>query len=215
MAEELFDIYDELLNPIGTATRSETHRNGYWHRSFHCWLTHREGERQYVWFQLRQHCKDTNPDRFDITAAGHFVSGETIYDAVREVEEELGVITTFEDLIPLGQIREELSGIVNGSPFIDREVSDVFALVCNLPMTELKLQPEEVAGVYEAEIHELIALFQGEIEELVVNGVLLSDNDSSSSHSLLPSKRNICADQFIPRESSFYIDVFNKLLTCT
>lgn len=69
MADELFDIYDEQLRPLGTATRAETHAKGYWHRSFHCWLTRREGNRRFVRFQLRQAGKDTNPGCYDITAA--------------------------------------------------------------------------------------------------------------------------------------------------
>ncbi|MBH5318684.1 NUDIX domain-containing protein [Paenibacillus sp. GSMTC-2017] len=219
MPEEIFDIYDEHLNPIGTATRAETHKNGYWHRSFHCWLTRREGDRQFVRFQLRQACKDTNPSCFDITAAGHFSTGETLRDAVRELAEELGVIATFEELIPLGQVREDLTGIVNGNTFIDREVSDIFALICDLPMNELRLQPDEVAGVYEAGINELLLLFEGKCNEIIVSGVILAtsdvSNDASSNQTLLSSQRSIRANQFVPRNYSYYIDVLQKLLQCT
>ncbi|MDF2838037.1 MAG: hydrolase, partial [Paenibacillus sp.] len=100
MAEERFDIYDKDMNPIGTATRSETHANGYWHRSFHCWLIRRDGDRLLVRFQQRKPSKDTNPGCYDITAAGHLSAGETVRDAVREIEEELGVTARFEELLP-------------------------------------------------------------------------------------------------------------------
>lgn len=211
MADELFDIYDEQLRPLGTATRAETHAKGYWHRSFHCWLTRREGNRRFVRFQLRQAGKDTNPGCYDITAAGHLSAGETIREAVRELEEELGVSASFEQLIPLGQIRENISGEVNGKPFIDREVSDVFGLVCELPLTELLLQPEEVAGVYEADLDELIALFERSLSAVSASGVELGDQNEQ----LTIVQRSVSAKQFVPREFSYYTSVLQALRGCT
>lgn len=211
MAEELFDIYDEQLRPLGTATRADTHANGYWHRTFHCWLTRREGNRRFVRFQLRQAGKDTNPGCYDITAAGHLTAGETVREAVRELEEELGVKAEFEQLIPLGQIREQASGDVNGVPFIDREVSDVFGLVCSVPLTELQLQPEEVAGVYEADLDELIALFEGVVDEVTAFGVELVDETGR----LAQAQRSVKANQFVPRETAYYAYVLRKLHSCT
>ncbi|CAM4408405.1 NUDIX hydrolase [Paenibacillus tarimensis] len=59
MNKERFDIYDEQLNWIGQASRDEVHRQGYWHKTFHCWLVkHREGKLHVV-FQKRQAGKDT------------------------------------------------------------------------------------------------------------------------------------------------------------
>lgn len=211
MADELFDIYDEQLQPLGTATRAETHAHGYWHRTFHCWLTRRVENRRFVRFQLRQAGKDTNPGCYDITAAGHLAAGESIRDAMRELEEELGVSADFEQLIPLCQIREDASGQVNGVPFIDREVSDVFGLVCDLPLTELKLQPEEVAGVYEADLDELIALFEGSLAELSVIGVELG----AQSELLTSVQRLVRAQQFVPRDFSYYTSVLRALHGCT
>jgi isopentenyldiphosphate isomerase len=211
MAEELFDIYDEQLRPLGTATRADTHANGYWHRTFHCWLTRREGNRRFVRFQLRQAGKDTNPGCYDITAAGHLSAGETVREAVRELEEELGVKAEFEQLIPLGQTREQASGEANGVPFIDREVSDEFGLVCSVPLTELRLQPEEVAGVYEADLDELIAMFEGMVDEVTVSGVELVDETGR----LAQAQRTVMANQFVPRETSYYACVLRKLHSCT
>ncbi|MBD2872903.1 NUDIX hydrolase [Paenibacillus arenilitoris] len=211
MAEELFDIYDEQLRPIGTATRAETHARGYWHRTFHCWLTRREGDRRFAWFQLRQEGKDTNPGCFDITAAGHLAAGESVREAVRELEEELGVSAAFEQLIPLCRVREEASGEVNGARFIDREISDVFALVYDLPLAGLKLQPEEVAGVYEADLDQLIALFEGSLDEAPAIGVRLDGNTGN----LTRESRSVKADQFVPRDPAYYVDVLRALRDCT
>lgn len=210
MPEEYFDIYDEQLNPIGTATRSDTHAKGYWHRTFHCWLTRREGNRRYVRFQLRQSGKDTYPDHYDITVAGHLAAGETMYDAVRELKEEIGVTVRFEELIPLGQLREESRGEANGIAFIDREVSDVFGCVCSLPLAELQLQPEEVAGVYEADLDQLILLFEGKLNELIAEGV-----EIASENGVGYASRIVRSELFVPRESGYYAGVMRALRDCT
>ncbi|MCK9859092.1 NUDIX domain-containing protein [Paenibacillus sp. ATY16] len=210
MAEERFDIYDEQLNPIGTASRTETHALGYWHRSFHCWLTRREENSRFVRFQLRQAGKDTYPGYYDITAAGHLSAGETMQDAVREIEEELGVAARFEDLIPLGVARKEMFGEAKGVPFIDREVSDVFALVCSLPLDDLKLQAEEVAAVFEADVELLIRLFEGELPELICEGVA-----SSADGGLSKATRAVRAAEFVPREPSYYASIMRALRDCT
>lgn len=215
MAEERFDIYDEAMNPIGTATRSETHKHGYWHRSFHCWLTRRVEGRPVVVFQRRQLGKDTNPGSFDITAAGHLTAGETIRDASRELEEELGIRADFEQLVPLEQICEEAEGIVGGAVFIDREVSDVFALVCELPLSEFRLQPEEVAGIYEADIADMIKLFDGSADELAVHGMKLAAGSETDVFGLIPDTCFIRAEQFVPREAAYYIKVMNQLAELT
>lgn len=215
MAEERFDIYDEAMNPIGTATRTETHKHGYWHRSFHCWLTRRVEGRPVVVFQRRQLGKDTNPGSFDITAAGHLTAGETIRDASRELEEELGIRADFEQLVPLEQIREEAEGIVGDAVFIDREVSDVFALVCELPLSEFRLQPEEVAGIYEADISDMIKLFEGSADELAVHGMKLADGPETDVCGLVPDTCFIRAEQFVPRDAAYYIKVMNQLAELT
>lgn len=208
--EERFDIYDEAGQHIGTASRSEVHTKGYWHRSFHCWLARREGSRKLVLFQLRHAGKDTFPSCFDITAAGHLEAGETMRDAVREVEEELGIHVDFDTLIPLGHARKEISGIAQGIPFIDREISDVFGLVYSAPPAALRLQAEEVAGVYEADLAMMIALFEGKLQQLTAAGVELD-----SAGLLRETTRLVQASSFVPRQASYYTDVLRDLLNYT
>lgn len=240
MAEESFDIYDERMNPLGIATRREAHEKGYWHRTFHCWLARRTADSHLVLFQRRQLWKDTNPGCYDITAAGHLLAGEGMQEAVRELEEELGVSASFEELIPLSQVREEAEGIVNGKPFIDREVSDVFGLSTTVPLESFRLQHEEVAGIYEAEIEAMLSLFRGERTSLNARGVELaelldgselldergkfkaeSDNFDSATDEEAATlaycavERIITAGQFVPRERSYYIDILSKLQACT
>ena len=39
---ELLDIYDENLKHIGVKERELVHRDGDWHRVFHCWIIYRD-----------------------------------------------------------------------------------------------------------------------------------------------------------------------------
>ncbi|MFD0672512.1 NUDIX domain-containing protein [Cohnella sp. GCM10027633] len=203
---EVFDVYDEDERWIGTAERGDVHALGLWHRTFHCWLarTGDDGEAR-VLFQLRSAGKDTNPGRYDITAAGHLVAGESPRDAVRELEEELGVAVGFEQLIAIGTVREHLEGTIAGRPYIDREISDVYCCISDWNLSSLRLQEEEVAGVYEARASELIALMRGEASELPARGVALHDGRLEASDAIVTK-----AD-FVPRKDDYYIDVFHRL----
>lgn len=208
--EERFDIYDESGAHIGTAGRSEVHACGYWHRSFHCWVTRRAGDSKLVMFQLRHGNKDTYPLHYDITAAGHLTAGETVQDAVREIEEELGIPTTFEMLIPLNQTSFESSGIAQGIPFIDREISDVFALVYDGPLDSLQLQADEVIGIFEAELESMIELFEGRLDAVFAQGFEVDENGSRRF-----DERQVTTSEFVTRPLSHYAAVFRSLLAHT
>lgn len=209
---EIFDVYDERGICTGTAERGEVHARGLWHHTVHCWLVRREesdssrsNRSAKVLFQQRSLGKDTNPGCFDITAAGHLLTGETPRDVVRELEEELGVQVSFEQLTEFGIIREQESGVVRGVPYIDAEVSHVYGLVTSMPLMDFKLQEEEVSGLYEADAGDLIALMEGNIRKLVASGVALHDG------ALLPAEAILTRGSFVSRDYGYYIAVFRFL----
>lgn len=205
--EEQFDYYDEAGNWLGIASRGEVHARGLWHRSIHCWLARRDGERRLVLFQQRCTDKDTFPSYFDITAAGHLSAGETMRDAAREIEEELGARVPYEALLPLGEARKEAAGFAKGAAFIDREVSEVFGFIYDAPLASLTLQPEEVAGIYEADLEAMIALFEGRADHAAAAGFRLGPDGSQ-----LPAEIDVKAGDFVTRPASYYADVFRALL---
>ncbi len=207
---ERFDVYDEHERWIGTADRDEVHARGWWHHTFHCWLC-RIGEdgRAKVLFQMRAEGKDTNPGRFDITAAGHLAAGETPEDASRELKEELGVDIAFDRLTPFGRAREELEGTARGRRYVDREFSDVFGCLLPGELSQLRLQEEEVAGVYEADAEQLVMLMKGAIPDLRASGIV------SRYGVLSPDETIVVADSFVPRPASYYIGVFERLRELT
>jgi isopentenyldiphosphate isomerase len=205
---ELFDVYDEQDRWIGTEEREKVHALGLWHHSFHCWLA-RASRGDYddakVLFQQRSAGKDTHPGRYDITAAGHLVAGETPRDAVRELEEELGVAIAFDELTPFGTVREQIEGSAHGKSYIDREVSFVFGYIHDWELARFRLQEEEVAGVYEASASELISLMDGSIAVLRAQGVISCDSRITASEAIVTKAA------FVPRNESYYIDVFQRL----
>lgn len=200
--QEFFDIYDERGNWLGTADRSEVHARGLWHHTIHCWLA-RGGEdgQALILFQKRSAIKDTNPGSLDITAAGHLAAGETPEAAVRELEEELGIQVAFDELIPFGVIQEEASGEAGGSSYIDREVSHVFCCITSLNLMDFRLQEEEVAGLYEADAEDLIALMEGKMSSLNVAGVEIHNGRLRRSETVITPR------SFVSRDYGYYIAV--------
>ncbi|CAM3957234.1 NUDIX hydrolase [Mesobacillus zeae] len=164
MKTEILNIFDGRGNTLGVASRDEVHEKGHWHETFHCWFVTREHGKTYILFQIRSERKKDYPSLLDISAAGHILFDETISDGIREVHEELGVDLSFEDLIPLGVIRDE---IIHDS-LIDSELGNVFLYVCPERIEEqLHFQEEEVSGVIKLEYHAFAKLWSGEISEVV------------------------------------------------
>lgn len=93
---ELLDIVDHQDRIIGRATRAEIHRTQRLHRAVHMLVGDADGR---VYLQKRAATKETNPNCWDSSAAGHVDSGEHYAAAaVRELSEELGIAHVIEDL---------------------------------------------------------------------------------------------------------------------
>lgn len=204
---EWLDIYDEHDQHLGICERSEVHRLGHWHHTFHCWLIRDTAKGRQLIFQERHPDKDTFPSMYDITAAGHLAAGETFMDAAREIQEELGVPLRYEQLTHLLDVRDEIFGSTRHGNFIDREVSHVFGAFSPYELHQYQLQADEVSGIFEASLQEMLALYQGKCDEVIASGVYTTDS-TSTIHKL-----TIRREQFVPHEGNYCIDVFQKLLT--
>lgn len=171
---EILDIYDDQLKWLGTKDRGAVHRDGDWHRVFHCWIAYRDiDERDYLVVQRRGPNTATFPNLLDITAAGHYQAGESIRDGVREVREELGIDVDFDKLIPLGV---HISvGRYNG--LIDRQFADVFLYIYNQDIADYHYQVEEVAGLLALPVDEGLAMFAGERKTVMARAVGVQNGD--------------------------------------
>ncbi|MBC8170594.1 MAG: NUDIX domain-containing protein [Anaerolineae bacterium] len=163
-SEEFFDIYDDNLVKIGVKRRSQVHRDGDWHRSFHCWVIYRDtAAKDWILLQKRAPDKDTYPDLFDISCAGHYSAGEDLATtALRELDEELGLKIEFEELIRIGL---RIATKKPSPDMIDREISDVFLLINDQPLTAYQTN-DELTGLARLGIEDALALCAGEHDEI-------------------------------------------------
>jgi isopentenyldiphosphate isomerase len=162
---ELFDVYRADGTPAGRVKRrADVHRDGDWHRSFHCWvLCQPPGEPDaapLLILQRRGYRKDTWPGFLDASVGGHYRAGETLTDVVREVEEEIGRAVRLEDLVPLGH-RVAVGELEDGTR--DREIQDVYLWRTALPLDDFRPQPVEVAELAAVAVADLLRLFAGEV----------------------------------------------------
>lgn len=152
---ELLDVVDEQGQPTGqTIERTLAHAQGIWHRTSHVWiLRHCEGTPQkdtaaearthedenqsenscnnqiQILLQKRSQDKDSFPGCYDISSAGHIPAGvDFVSSALRELEEELGVIAKPEQLIPCGDRKIVTDQVFHGQKFLDRQYTRVFCL---------------------------------------------------------------------------------------
>lgn len=97
MADEYIDIVTEDNQLTGRSElKSMAHREGLWHRAAHVWIYNDQKE---ILLQKRAAKKELFPDVWDFSVGGHVCAGESVItSAVREVEEEIGVCITSEEL---------------------------------------------------------------------------------------------------------------------
>lgn len=194
---ETFDVFDKDRNWIGTATRREVHEQGLWHQTFQCWILCIQGDESYLLFQMRHPDKDTFPSRLDISCAGHLLTGETVEDGIRELEEELGVHTEFERLIPCGVYQEEQ--FLDGRK-IDREFCHVFVLKDDRPLSAYQLQEDEVTGLYRIALDDVKRLVLGQ----TTSSVRAIGVEPDRSGQLKPVERKFEADDFVPHAKAYF-----------
>ena len=147
--KELLDIVDELGNPTGKVVEREiAHQKGIRHRTSHVWLVRKRNNKVQVLLQKRSHNKDSFPDCYDISSAGHIPAGQDYAEsALRELYEELGYRAKSEDLIYCGKRSFRLDENFHHREFHDFQVSAIYMIWLDLQETDFRLQKEEVSSV--------------------------------------------------------------------
>ena len=171
MAEEYLDVYDDELNYIGVVSRSEAHRKGYWHYTFHCWVVLETQNGYQVLFQKRHPSKDVNPNKLSVSAAGHILASETVADGVREVKEEIGISVSFQDLHSLGEYRL----LMQEGEMDNREISLLYYTVQPLPFSLFSPQLSEVSGLFLVSLQDFYDLMHDTKEEVPASGYEISE----------------------------------------
>lgn len=150
---EYLDVLDANGKTTGeTKARANIHREGDWHRCFHLWVVKDE---RYVILQRRAENKEIAPHKLDISVGGHLQTGETILDALREADEELGIQLEIQDIAFLHRAKVEH----RYDNLINREFQDVYIYEDARELWEYSLNYQEVYVIYEVPIEAAIALY--------------------------------------------------------
>ncbi|ELR20651.1 hydrolase, NUDIX domain containing protein [Acanthamoeba castellanii str. Neff] len=140
--EELLEVWTQDGRPTGEIkTRKVIHEQGLWHKIVHVWCVDPATRR--VLLQRRSADKCTNPDKWDISCAGHIEAGETsLQGALKELHEELGITAQPEKLQFL--FTAPASGVYMNGTYFDNELQDIYLYETDVSVSSLVLQPEEV-----------------------------------------------------------------------
>ncbi|MCK4552344.1 MAG: NUDIX domain-containing protein [Tenericutes bacterium] len=134
---EYFDLYDEFgINLNKKIARGETTSPNEYHKVVHVWI---KNDRDEYLVQQRNKSTDRNPYQWAPTA-GAVISGEdTITAAIRETEEEIGVLLKQHELV------------FKDSLFIKHSktnyIIDIFYINKNIILGGLQLEKSEVKAV--------------------------------------------------------------------
>lgn len=202
MVTEILNIFDEHQNPIGTATRDEVHRHGFWHETFHCWFLSNDNGTPIVYLQQRSPEKKDYPGLFDITAAGHLLSTETAQDGVREVAEETGIEVTNDELHSLGVVPYS----IEGTDMIDNEFAHVFLHHTEHGLNDFRVQPEEVAGMSQVTLQDFVDLWRSKVDEIQSTGFELTEEGTHRSVEHVIRRSN-----FVPHLLAYFESVIRGM----
>ena len=147
--EEYLDVCTEDGQPTGEIIeRAAAHREDICHRTAHVWVIRKEEGKIQILMQKRAADKDSFPNRYDTSSAGHIPAGSEPADsAVRELNEELGIAAAAAELRFAGTFRNHYETEFYGKPFRDNEISFVYVYDRPVDTGCLVLQKEEVACV--------------------------------------------------------------------
>ena len=193
MENEKLRVFDENRNYIGIEKRGEVHRKGLWHEVFHCWIISEEEGAWSIWLQHRCLMKKDYADLLDITSAGHLLAEETVEDGVREIEEEIGLAVSFEELVPMGTI----ACTMKKEDMIDHEFAHLF--LCEATKPSFTLQKEEVSGMGKVLLTDFEKLWNGETGSIRFQGFDLDEQGRR-----INVERLIAQSDFVPHEDSYY-----------
>ena len=164
--DEYIDILNEVGEPNGTiCLKSEAHKKGLFHASAHIWIFNNKKE---VLIQKRASNKDTFPNFWDVSVAGHISAGEKpIISALREVQEEIGLSIKQHNLDYIGTSRKRIEHENN---FIDYELHHIYMCKINFDIKSLKIQTEEVSKIKSIDLQSLIEAVNSNKNNFVPHG---------------------------------------------
>lgn len=141
--DELIDVLDNEGNKTGeTVLKSLAHQKGIFHETVHIWFYTKNGQ---IILQQRGKEKKTFPRLWDVSVAGHVGAGEQIKAAaIREIEEEIGLLIKENDLQKIGIFKSIQKHNEN---LMDCEFHHTFITELKVSLLQLTKQKSEVADL--------------------------------------------------------------------
>ena len=196
LADELLAVCDAGGRPLRSGQpRGAVHREGWWHRSFHCWVVRAGRRGPELVLQRRARTKDTHPGAWDVSAAGHYRPGEGLEGGLRELQEELGLTAPPQALIWLERHREILR---YPDGLRDREYQDVYLLRCDQPLSAYTPDSGEVDGVAAFPPATLVAVARGMVRHARSRGRLF-EGEGWRDEAVLLTRATL-----VPRAGRYY-----------
>ena len=159
---EFFTLFNENGEPTGIIKeRKAVHRDGDLHGAVHIWIIDKKQEKLMVLLQKRSANKDSFPNCYDCSSAGHVSAGETFESAaIRELYEELSIEADREDFTFL--FKQVVGGEYTfaDKPFKNHEVNFVYLYDKPVDIEKLHFQEEEISGLYWQDANEVLKLLK-------------------------------------------------------
>lgn len=169
--EEYLDIRTADGKVTGEVkARTAVHTDGDLHGTSHVWLIRHKGNGKFdILLQKRAAGKDAYAGCYDISSAGHIPAGsDYLESAIRELEEELGIKATPEQLKFVGMHDGEMQAEFYGKPFHNHEISAIYIYDNPVEDSDFVLQEEEVESVVWMDFDECRSkLWTGEIRNCI------------------------------------------------
>lgn len=168
MSTEQLEVFTEEGVATGVSKpRVEIHSQGIWHETIAVWII--DPSTNNLLIQRRSANKDSNPNKWDVSCAGHVTFGETTMQAaLKELHEELGIDASLSQLDIVMRVKQQV--VLNEGKFIDNEWIDVYLLEVNgLDVNSLVLQEEEVSEAKWVPFEELKKKYLERDPEFVLN----------------------------------------------
>lgn len=168
---EYFDICNEQGEPTGkTVSREQAHCEGILHRTSHVWILREKDGRHQVLLQKRSRQKDSYPGLYDTSSAGHIPVGEEpLPSALRELEEELGIRASTDQLVYAGSFRIEYEETFHDRIFHDNEFTHVYVYREPVDIRKLRFQKTEVEDAAWFDLEEVWNEIQSSKERFCVS----------------------------------------------
>ena len=195
MSDEIIDIYDSEMNLLGVSTKDQAHKEGLWHKVFHSWIVSEDGN---IWLQFRSLNKQIFPALLDVSCKGHVLVGEMVKSSgLHKLEENFGLHLKEYDLAKMFTHK-----MVFDNPIINREFCSTYLYKTQTKIYDLRLQPENIYGMYEVDIGDLIDLFFDEVKKITIKGLVYKNGQ------YIKEERSIDKSDFCPYGDKYYQKVF-------